>query len=218
MHTIEITTTLGPVFINYDIALLAGDRKDKQKQHDDFFETFANSWLPLIRQECHKDAERVWGKALEIAAAYETEHKNSIHKGTPYYFWGITCILGGDLDMGFHLMHQALEEDKKNSKATGASFKETPSYAFAKMDYLNEQQFFLAKVKEVAAFVNNKLLCYQKSIGGKFDISILRTRVLENDDLGDVPFFLVYNFFRIKKLLYAKKEMRQNDFASLLQS
>ena len=218
MLTIEITTTLGPVLINYDTTLLAGDRKDKQKQHDGFFEKFTNSWVTLIQQERHKDAERVWAKALEIAAVYETEHKNSIHKGTPYYFWGMTCILGGDLDIGFHLMHQALEEDKKNSKATGnASFNGTPAYAFVKMDYLNQNQAFRSKVMEVATFVNGMLQRYQKSISGMLDIGVLRTKVLENDSLGDVPFFLVYNFFRLKKLLDAKKEIRQNDFASLLQ-
>lgn len=218
MHTITITTTLGPVLINYDITLLAGDRKDKQKQHDDFFGKFTNSWLPLIQQERYKDAEKVWAKALEITATYEAENKNSIHKGTPYYFWGMTCILSGDLDMGFHLMHQALEEDKRNSKATGASFKGTPAYAFVKMDYSNQNQASLPKVKEVAAFVEGMLRCYRISRAGTLDIVGLRTKVLENDDLGDVPFFFVYNSFRLKKFLDAEKEIRQNDFASLLQS
>ena len=220
MDVIEITTPTEILRIQCNTTLLAGDRKDHYKTHDNFFEQFTKIWLPLMLQGRHKDAEKVWDKALEIASVYEDEHKNSIHKGTAYYFWGGTCVSSGDLDMGFHLMHQALEEDKKLTEATDGAvdFRKTPAYAFVKMDDMVLSQFFRNEVKQVAAFVNNKLQCYQKSIKGKLDISILRTKVLEDDNLGDVPFFLVYNFFRLKKLLDAKKEIRQNDFASLLQS
>jgi|SRR5918996_1351579 hypothetical protein len=40
--------------------------------------------------------------------------RGTIHKGSAYYFWAVTCILKEDLEKGFLLMHQALEEDMRN--------------------------------------------------------------------------------------------------------
>lgn len=201
--------------IEYEPNLLNGDRKANYENHDKFFESFINSnelLQSLLMAGWPKVAEGVWGKALEIASAYEAEHNNSIHKGTPYSFWGVTCILSGDLDMGFHLMHQALDEDKKTY---GADFKRKPGYAIVKMDHTMVYQFFRDGVMQVAAFVEDKLQCYRASGAYTLNLDILRTKVLENDGLRvDVSFFLVYNFFRLKKLLDTKKAIRQNDFAS----
>lgn len=223
MTSVYIKTAVETLCIKYDLTLLAGDEKDNHVNHGSFFEKFTPLWWPLIRQGRYKDAEKVWAEALKIAYVYEAEHKNSIHKGTPYYFWGGTCILSGDLDMGFHLMHQALEEDKDFSRACAHEetdkdhYKKKPAYFFVKMGNTQKDQFFLGEVQGAADFVIDKLRCYKDKQSGMLDIGGLRLKVLENDGLGDVPFFLVYNFFRLKKLLDAKKEIRQNDFASLLQ-
>jgi lipopolysaccharide biosynthesis regulator YciM len=58
-------------------------------------------------------AEQVWQLAVQIATQWETlnQSKYRIHKGAAYYFWAVTCILKEDLEKGFLLMHQALEED-----------------------------------------------------------------------------------------------------------
>ena len=78
-----------------------------------------------------------------------------IHKGAPYYYWGVTCILKEEIEKGFLLMHQALEEDKKS--ATIVKFQNAPSYTFVTLDYLQQKQLFYDKVKEIANFLEIQL-------------------------------------------------------------
>ncbi len=135
----------------------------------------------------------------------------------------MTCILGGDLDMGFYLMHQALEEDRKTIEATRDTRPiGTPAYLFVTMNNTNQNQAFYREVQAVAAFVELRLSSYRKSRSANLhplnlNMAGLRDKVLGKDALGDIRFFLIYNFFRLKKLLDAREEIRKNDFASLLQ-
>lgn len=95
--------------------------------HDAFFNNFTIIWQSLLNQGRFKNAGYLWDFALNIAYDWENKNQNKrIHKGTPYYFWGVTCILNGDLEKGFLLMHQALEEDKKTHQTNTPK---TPAYS-----------------------------------------------------------------------------------------
>jgi hypothetical protein len=89
----------------------------------------------------------------------KSEQKNP--QGAGYYFWAITCILKEDLEKGFLLMHQALEEDRKNVNSSYIQRRTTLAYSFVILDYKQQNQLFRKKVLEMAEFVEQRLNNYQ---------------------------------------------------------
>jgi hypothetical protein len=90
--------------------------------------------LHFNNEHWHK-AENVWRMALEPALEWESQHPGEfIHKGTPFYFWGMAAISRGELDLGYTLMHQALKEDIRTQNTENPQI---PAFAFAILDYDN---------------------------------------------------------------------------------
>lgn len=135
------------------------------KLHDRYFVNFTILWQMLVRNGSFFFAEQIWQLAVQIARDWEAlnQSKNKIHKGAAYYFWSVTCILKEDLEKGFLLMHQALEEDRRNrsNELTG-----TPAYAFVKLYYQQQHQYFIRKVLEIAGFLEERLEIYRLSRDG----------------------------------------------------
>jgi hypothetical protein len=185
--------------------------------HDGFFNNFTIIWQPFINQGHFKNAERLWDLALNIAYEWENKNQNKrIHKGTPYYFWGVTCILNGDLEKGFLLMHQALEEDKKTHQTNTPR---TPGYSFVTLDYKKQDQFFRPKVAEIAKFVDEKLNTYRCSRGGTLTLPDFKSKFLEECALQEVVFYFVFESFHLKKFFTEiEQRLTQNVFSSLLQA
>ena len=185
--------------------------------HDAFFNNFTIIWRSFLNQGRFKNAEYLWDFALNIAYEWENKNQNKrIHKGTPYYFWGVTCILNGDLEKGFLLMHQALEEDKKTHQTNTPK---TPAYSFVTLDYENQNQFFRPKVIEIAKFLDGNLKSYRSSRGGTLTLSDFKTKFLEESTLQEVVFYFIFELFRLKKLLEEiNQRLTQNVFSSLLQA
>ena len=161
-------------------------------------------------------AEQVWQLAVQIATQWETlnQSKNRIHKGAAYYFWAITCILKEDLEKGFLLMHQALEEDKKNrpNELTHA-----PAHAFVRLDYTQQEQYFRNKILEVTVFLEQMLNLYRSTRNGVLSLNQLKSKFLDNKDLIDETFLFVYHLFHVKKLLSESRQgLTQNIYGSIL--
>jgi hypothetical protein len=188
-------------------------------KHDAFFNNFTFIWDAFIRRQLFDKAENLWDNALEIA--YEWERKNpekiKIHKGTPLYFWSITCILNNDLEKGFLLMHQALEEDKRTR---GVQFPETPPSFFVTLDFDERNQAFKDKVVEIAEFIDNRFLHnYRLTRGGSLTLTEFKGKFLKNGNLQEVVFYFVFESFRLKRMLVEIKErFKKNTFSSLLQT
>ena len=88
---------------------------------------------------------RLWEYALDLAHNWEkTNRPIKIHKGTPYYFLGVTAILNNDLENGFLAMHQALKEDYR---LTQSETPQKPAYWFVTLDYPHDH-FFDKEVKK----------------------------------------------------------------------
>ena len=167
--------------------------------HDGFFNNFTIIWRSFLNQGCFKNAEYRWDFALNIAYEWENKNQNKrIHKGTPYYFWGVTCILNGDLEKGFLLMHQALEEDKKTHQTKTPK---TPAYSFVTLDYENQNQFFRPKVREIAEFLKENLDSYRSSRGGTLTLSGFKSKFLEESTLQEVVFYFILNYSVLKSCL-----------------
>jgi len=185
--------------------------------HDEFFSTFTIFWRVFLHQNRFISAEKVWDFTLRVAFEWESKNKGKrIHKGTPYYFWGVTCILNGDLEKGFLLMHQALEEDKRTHKT---KIPGTPAYYFVTLNYEKQNQFFRPKVEEIALFVNEKLNNYSSSRGGTLTLSAFKSKFLEDSELQEEVFYFVFEAFQLKKILTEiDKKLKENVFSSLLQA
>ena len=190
---------------------------DNYDAHNWFFDQFTTIWNFFLNQRRFRSAEHVW--ELALISAYEWQDKNPnkrVHKGTPYYFWGVTCILNADSEKGFLLMHQALEEDKKTLKSDAPK---TPAYYFVTLNYERQDQFFKQKVEEIASFVDKKLGTYRSRTGGALTLPNFKSRFLENSTLQDVVFYFVFTIFRLKKLIEEiDQKLKENVFSTLLQA
>jgi len=154
---------------------------------------------------------------VECVTEWErTNPTKHIHKGTPYYFWGMTAVLGGDLDRGFLLMHQALSEDVH---LTGSSIPPTPAFAFVSLDYQKQDQAFRSKVQEIAKFLDSALEIYRKTRNHALTIGQFRSKLLQSAALLPVAFNFVFILFRLHMLLQkVESVVRRNDFAALLET
>jgi hypothetical protein len=192
------------------------DEASEVKLHDRFFNNFTILWQLLIQSGSFFSAEQVWQLAVQIAKQWETMNKSkySIHKGDAYYFWAVTCILKEDLEKGFLLMHQALEEDRRNRPD---ELTYSPAYTFVRLDYKQQEQYFRNKILEVTEFLEQRLRLYQSSRSGALLLDQLKSEFLDNKDLIDETFLFVYHLFHIKKLLSeSKQELTQNIYGSIL--
>jgi len=181
--------------------------------HDGYFNNFTIIWRNFLNQGLFKKAEEIWNQALGIAYEWETARGRLLHKGTPFYFLGVTYVLDGDLTKGFLLMHQALEEDKRTHNT---DHPDTPAYAFVTLNYRKAEQFFRFKVEEISGFLSEKINIYCSQRGSHLSLDDFKSKFLENTDLQDVVFLFVYSLFELKKLFDTDERLTQNVFSSLL--
>jgi hypothetical protein len=183
---------------------------------DSYFNNFTPLWQFLLQQGSFFYAEQLWEIAVSISKKWEQQNQNrKIYKGAGYYFWAVTCILKEDLEKGFLLMHQALEEDRKNVNPT--NIQSSPAYSFVILDYEQQNQFFRKKVLEMAKFVEQKLNNYQTSRNGKLTMAEFKVKFLQNPDLIELVFLFVFELFHVKKLLSENLQgLTQNIYGSML--
>ena len=183
--------------------------------HDAFFNNFTIIWRRLLESGHCVAAESVWEFALASASSWENAHRSRrLHKGTPYYFWAMTVVLRGDLDRGFLLMHQALDEDIRSS---GTPSPDTPASAFATLDYRKQDQAFRNKVQDAATFLDQLLIEYRQTLGTALTLAEFRDRLFNIADLRDPLFLFVFALFKMKGLFTGVRPvLRTNEFAGLL--
>lgn len=192
------------------------DKNDANyRAHDAFFENFTIAWRKQLEDGRFIRAEQLWQIAIEIVNNWEGKnHGKRIHKGAAYYFWGVTCVLKEDFEKGFLLMHQSLEEDKKNPRI---DFHIAPAHAFVTLDFQKQDQFFRNKVLEIADFLDDMIHEYHKNRGGKLSLVDLKSKLLQNYQLEEQAFLFVFELFQVKKLLAeTNMGLTYNDYGSLL--
>lgn len=185
--------------------------------HDQFFGFFTPMWANLFTRHHFFESIKLWNLAIGLSLDWEARNRPAkIHKGTPYYFLGVTAILNNELENGFLAMHQALKEDEKHS---GGRRPEGPAYWFATLDSSRKEQFFGGKVEEVAAFLEDKLYEYSINRRRLLRLPEFRNRFLRLRYLSEVAFFFVYSLFRIQKIMLETHSIyRKNVLSSLLHS
>jgi hypothetical protein len=184
-------------------------------KHDKFFENFTFIWRRLLNSSNFKSAEEIWSLAVSAAQSWEADHPNaSIHKGTPFYFWGMTAILNGELDRGYALMHQAVEEDVR---MYGTQFPPSPAFALATLNSQKLDQAFRTWVLRKAALVDASIQKYCSISGTSFDLQSFQQKFLFQPPHRDTAFLFAYVLGRLIKLGEVPDYAKENDFTSQIQ-
>ncbi len=184
---------------------------DPYEIHDALFNNFSLFWS---RGGNILLAEQVYKKILPLVHEWESNHKpHKMHKGTPYYFYAVFCILKDDLEKGLLLMHQAYLEDQRLGR------NDTPSSFFIKLNDKEQDQFFRQKLLETANFLGSYLLEYRNVHNSTLNIEDLRNKFLGQNQYDEEAFFFVYCIFKLEKIIKRiEKESRENRMASYIET
>lgn len=190
---------------------------DDTSLHDIYFShlaAFINNVI-LPRELWHR-GEELWRRIVQPAFDWEVSHPGRyIHKGTPFYFWSMTSIIRGELDMGYPLMHQALQEDIRTHHN---SRPQTPAFAFAALDYANVDQAFKAWTETQAVFLERFLELYRSAYAKSLTLDEFRERFLATPPALDIVFLFAYALGRFLLFERVPPYARQNDFTSQLET
>ncbi|NOX66080.1 MAG: hypothetical protein GXO85_09885 [Chlorobi bacterium] len=187
---------------------------DTQKQ-DSFFNNLTIIWRKLLNESRFDEASALWEFTINIALDWEQKNKGQhIHKGTPYYFWGMTTIIRGDIDQGYALMHQALEEDVRT---LNNPFPDSPGLAFTTLDYKKVDQAFRDWVLQLANHLNSILNINSSKYGGNLPLSIFRKKLLSSPPNRDIMFLFAHTVAKFYKFGLMPKHSLSSDFAGQLE-
>jgi len=188
------------------------------KIHDKLFENFGVFWHIFdgrnIILKPFQNIDVVFDKILSLVHEWEENHQpHKIHKGTPYYFYGMISILKGDIDKGLLLMHQASNEDGNLNRQS------TPSKSFISLDEENQNQFFRAKVVETVSFLDRYISNYATNNSSTFSIDNLRTKFLTKNEFKEESFFFVYCVYKLEKIIdKINSKIKENKLASYIET
>jgi hypothetical protein len=172
--------------------------RNRSEIHDKYFSNFSPLWNNYLSAGNYNYAGKIWQIALKPVIEYENANPNKeIHKGTAYYFWGITNILKGDIDTGYLLFHKALDED---IKTTGDPYPNTPAYALACINFNKQDQAFKEWVFLQAQFLDSYIQNYSIQNNRNFSISDFWKKFLDSKPNTDVVFLFSYSIARFVHL------------------
>ena len=180
---------------------------------DLYFTNFTPLWSHLVAEGRLATAFALWEWALRPAFAWELQQGRHLHKGTAFYFAGMTAILSRDLDGGYLLMHRALEEDIRTS---GMESPETPAYALVVMDSIQTHQAFRDWVLAKAELVTMALDKYRREHQRSLDFMAFRSRFLTKPELREEVFLFSYSVARLLHFQHLPSTTLSSDFAGQL--
>ena len=183
--------------------------------HNDYFNNFTVIWQDLLNAGKYRDAECLWRTALDAALKWERSNPTlRIHKGTPYYFWSMTALLHDDVDGGYLLAHQALQEDIKTSQQPRPSM---PAYWLVSLNYSEVHQAFQHWLQKQAQFLDSLLSNYKTQFGSSIMLKDVKRRFLDTPPTVDALFLLTYTLARLMRLTNAPNHLTVNPFAGQLE-
>lgn len=187
---------------------------NKWALHDKYFNNFTIIWTKLLNQRKFIEAERIWEMALNIINEWEQKTQERIHKGTPYYFWAVTCFLKDDIETGFWLMNQAFLEDilthQTNEPNTAAKY-------FLYFNTEPAEQFFKPKLNKVKAFLSNYIKEYNASRTRSLSYDNFVHKFLKEPDISkEIKFHFNFNIFKLEKILNRFPKPSNNNTISSL--
>lgn len=188
---------------------------DDPAWHDHYFNYLAAFSNGFSQHELWHKAENFLQRTIQPALEWEKNHPGRfIHKGTAFYFWGMAAICRGELDMGYPLMHQALQEDIRTHQ-TGTP--NTPAFAFATLDYDKQDQAFRVWTQHQAKYLEQFLANYRLAYTKGLALGDFRRRFLASPPSLDIIFLFTYALGKFFLFTGVPPYARQSDFASQLE-
>lgn len=188
----------------------------KDGLHDKYFSNFTVIWRSFLNARNYDGAEDVWRKALSTAFSWESQNPGKrVHKGTPYYFWGMTSLERGDLDKGYALMHQAVTEDTLTHEKP---FPSSPAYAFASLNYAEPAQAFREWLYNQMLYIDARQNAYSSGYGRPFILENFKDKFLLNPPNVDLGFLFAYSVARLMQLSKVPSHALASGFAGQLEA
>lgn len=201
-------------FNNIALDFFNSDRSSPVSQ-DSYFTNFIVIWRSYLSTSNFDEAENIWKVALEPALSWEaTNPSKYIHKGTPYYCWGSTSILRGDLDKGYTLMHQGFKEDVRSSEK---SLPDTPAFAFVSLNYSKAEQAFRGWVLMQKEFLSRFVDRYSSIATRNFTLEDFSNRFLKSPPRTELVFLFAYTVARLMKFSSLPQHTRASEFAGQIE-
>jgi hypothetical protein len=189
---------------------------DDYSMHDSYFNNFTVIWNSYLSARNYSQAEQIWDMAMVPAFAWEGQNQGKrIHKGTPYYFWGMTSLLAGELDKGYALMHQAVEEDVTTS---GNPIPDTPAFALASLNYAKADQAFRQWVFLQMKYIDHRQNPYSAKYARTFILDDFKNKFLLSPPSIDIGFLFAFTIARLMKLSEVPPHALLSRFAGQLES
>ncbi len=187
---------------------------DRDTLHNKYFNNFTIIWRNFLNSGNFDEAEKIWQIALQPVLNFESDNTDrKVHKGTAYYYWGMTAIIKGDIDKGYSLVHQAVEEDIATTKN---KFPDTPAYALANLNNVKFDQAFKQWVDLQAQYLNIKVENYSNSYSREFHLDDFRERFLNSPPSTDMVFLFVFTIARLMRLSSTPTYILQSRFSGQL--
>lgn len=182
-----------------------------------FFEYFTPQWRQFCDARMYTHAKDLWAKAIAITNKWESMNGGHIHKGTPFYFWGGTALLNGEIDLGFVLIHEALQEDIRAESSGGNPADTLPAWCFVILKDEVQEQYWIPLVQDLAKFLDACLSAYNQHCGGSLALLDFKSRFLQDRRYREATFFFVYSLWKFKRHLDTSQNLTNSSFSILVQ-
>jgi hypothetical protein len=184
---------------------LSADPIEQGRLHDEFFSHVTGIWELLVKAKQFVLAEIVCECLIALGVEWEqTNPGQHVHKGTPFYFWGGTRILRGDIRGGFAMLHSALDEDSR--KHFHSTHPDTPARKFVTLDTRDQNQYFYQVVAVVANELEAAIANYTQISRSSLTLAAFQTRFLTLFEVRELAFVFA---IAISELLTLKKCLSQ---------
>jgi hypothetical protein len=185
--------------------------------HANFFGYFTPQWHQLCVFGNLTAAEALWRKVVMIARKWEKTTGGRIHKGTPFYFWGGTALLNGNVDMGFLLIHEALNEDMFGESCGEISAEKLPAWHFVTLEDEAQEQYWKPLVNSLSVFLDERILAYNTRCSMALDQARFKGQFLRRRESREAAFFFVYSLWKFKHYIETTQDLNDSSFSILFQ-
>ena len=177
---------------------------------DRFFSNLTLVWKRYFDAGRFGEAQGFWIRILHKTREWEQQAGQRVHKGSAFYFWANTAFLQGEVDKGFFLMHQALEEDVLTSQQPAPN---RPAFMFVTLDFQDKRQFFYEYVKSLADFFNQFFIQYRFERVSVLTIEEFRERFLKNPPSIHAVFSFTHSLSRFWSIYILPLYILESEFA-----
>lgn len=182
---------------------------------DGAFESITPIWIQLMENGRTTLALQLWNETLSYASAWVDSNRKHVHRGTAFYFAAASAWKAGNLDLGFRLLHSALEDDRILNEKIGRTSLDFPAYYTASL-VDNQDNFLYHDVKALRQELSSRLETYAKEFGTTYNLSQFEEDFLQNPAVDEARFLFTYCLLWLTQWESYSKSLPESDLFSKL--